>query len=559
MTEEEKEQTEWEEHFEKEQIDYQFKNNCYCIIEQYHLLKRCSDAKNMTKWNAWRKENPEEKIVLQGADMKKWRLAYADLHGAYLTSANCQNANFMYANCQQADFSSANCQNANFMIVELQKADFRKADCRNTNFERVDVPNAHFGNANCQWADFRGANCQWAIFRNADCQDTNFERADVPNADFGNANCQWANFEYANCETATFSYANCQNADFNKANCQNANFNTAHCQRANFENTNCQNVDFKDLDCQKANFSYANCQGGDFSFSRCEGANFTAITVDHTIRFTNCTIDDDTDFSHISLSSIIIEAGTRAKLEHNVRRKNWEKWYGKGIREAFQQLALYFYDIIVRHILAPLLHLYHVILQRILPLITKIIGQDRSQKLRDANTDYHKNTQTEEEEETIEQDAPLLPQIFKDISRALYSIPVRIFWHISDYGYSTVRVLYYFLAATVFFTWIYYCFPEILAINGQAFTAENVQFWQMLAFAFSTMVTLGFSNINVAIDAATNVANPWGTLAVTANLMTGYFMLAVLVTRMAILFQSMSPGLVVPKKPKKSKGKEEKN
>jgi hypothetical protein len=40
-------------------------------------------------------------------------------------------------------------------------------------------------------------------------------------------------------------------------------------------------------------------------------------------------------------------------------------------------------------------------------------------------------------------------------------------------------------------------------------------------------------------------------IVVTLNLLTGYFLLAVLVTRLAVLFQTMAPGYV----PKKKAGK----
>jgi hypothetical protein len=41
-----------------------------CDIEAYRMLKRCSDAKDMTEWNEWRKENPQEEIYLQGACLR---------------------------------------------------------------------------------------------------------------------------------------------------------------------------------------------------------------------------------------------------------------------------------------------------------------------------------------------------------------------------------------------------------------------------------------------------------------------------------------------------------
>ena len=61
-------------------------------------------------------------------------------------------------------------------------------------------------------------------------------------------------------------------------------------------------------------------------------------------------------------------------------------------------------------------------------------------------------------------------------------------------------------------------------------------------FAAATMVTLGFGNINTASGSLL------GMFVVVINLMTGYFLLAVLVTRLAVLSQTMAPGYDVPPK-----------
>jgi len=37
--------------------------------EQYEMLKRCSDKKDMTEWNEWRKESESEEILLEGAKL----------------------------------------------------------------------------------------------------------------------------------------------------------------------------------------------------------------------------------------------------------------------------------------------------------------------------------------------------------------------------------------------------------------------------------------------------------------------------------------------------------
>ena len=37
--------------------------------KQYDLLKSCSDKKDMTEWNKWREEHPDEEIRLQEAHL----------------------------------------------------------------------------------------------------------------------------------------------------------------------------------------------------------------------------------------------------------------------------------------------------------------------------------------------------------------------------------------------------------------------------------------------------------------------------------------------------------
>ena len=37
--------------------------------EQYDMLKRCSDKKDLTEWNEWRKQNPNEDVLLCSADL----------------------------------------------------------------------------------------------------------------------------------------------------------------------------------------------------------------------------------------------------------------------------------------------------------------------------------------------------------------------------------------------------------------------------------------------------------------------------------------------------------
>jgi len=132
------------------------------------------------------------------------------------------------------------------------------------------------------------------------------------------------------------------------------------------------------------------------------------------------------------------------------------------------------------------------------------------------------------------------------LSRSQVEI-VRLFWWISDYGYSTGRILLAFAVCIVFFACLYTFGPESMLRIGDhpliysGFFDRIAHLPQMLFFAAATMVTLGFGNVNAAHDSL------FGMFAVALNLMIGYGLLAVLVTRLAVLFQTMAPGYV-PKK-----------
>lgn len=391
-----------------------------CDAEQYNMLKRCSEKKDITEWNEWREHNPDVEIWLQGANLSEFYL---------------KDANFDYAHFEYTDCISACCKNASFV----------KAHCENANFSC----------ACCNEAKFYGTHCEKASFVHA-C-------------------CEGANFDGSYCSDASFMGAHCEGATFIQSHCIGTHFLCAHCERVNFGSANCQD----------ANFFYTNCQRTIFSNTNCNGTNFCASRFNSETIFFGCKIDDKTNLSCTSLSSIMIEPGKRAKLEQNIRKFYWNDWFGTPIKCKISDIQrMTFYP---------------------------------------NKEDHHDTT----------------------FWRKIYTFPVRLFWLISDYGYSTGRILWLFLFFIFFFATIYTACPEVLQLgDGKPLFSHNIgigtRFCQMLTFATSTMVTLGFSNINVA--APCGILNGWGMLIVTLNLMVGYFMLAVLVTRLAVLFQTLAPG-----------------
>jgi hypothetical protein len=133
----------------------------------------------------------------------------------------------------------------------------------------------------------------------------------------------------------------------------------------------------------------------------------------------------------------------------------------------------------------------------------------------------------------------------------------RFFWYLSDYGSNTSRILLMFFIFTIIFTGIYLFIannaPGVLTyqvLNSD--TAASIPWWLDLVrnfcFAVATMVTLGFGGINVAIVSNYFGWSAFAFVVVTFNLFIGYFLLAVLVTRIGILFQSLGPEAKVEKK-----------
>ena len=55
--------------------------------EQYKMLLRCSEKKDMTEWNEWRKANEKTPILLEGANLRGAHLEGAISCGAHLEGA----------------------------------------------------------------------------------------------------------------------------------------------------------------------------------------------------------------------------------------------------------------------------------------------------------------------------------------------------------------------------------------------------------------------------------------------------------------------------------------
>ena len=128
------------------------------------------------------------------------------------------------------------------------------------------------------------------------------------------------------------------------------------------------------------------------------------------------------------------------------------------------------------------------------------------------------------------------------LPRTCKRIVVQPFWWISDYGYSTWRILLVFLVAALFFSALYYfsglCWPPGVAAN--LFEDNNSRVPRAVvpvrAIYLSIVSMAGFG------DLRPNVNCWFSHVLMTLHLLVGYVLLAALVTRLAILFTGGGPG-----------------
>ena len=109
-----------------------WKTNPRCDEAQLAMLRRRSEAKDITEWNDWREANPRVEIWLQGADLRNayLRMALLDnvhLEGADFGQADLEGATFERAHLEGAAFRGATLKRAKFQNAHLDGGDLREA------------------------------------------------------------------------------------------------------------------------------------------------------------------------------------------------------------------------------------------------------------------------------------------------------------------------------------------------------------------------------------------------------------------------------------------------
>ncbi|MGB2863346.1 MAG: pentapeptide repeat-containing protein [Sedimentisphaerales bacterium] len=174
--------------------------DCRFSQEQYDMLKRCSDKEDMTEWNEWREQNPDEDVLLEKADFS----------GCYLNEVYLHTGPFGYPNefkgkihLEGANFEKADLEEAQFNFAQLEKTQFVRVKLNKAGFDRACLVRATFYEADLSEATLANGNLTKARFLDSDLKNANFNGSDLRGAEFDACHLQSTQFRVVLVDGAT--------------------------------------------------------------------------------------------------------------------------------------------------------------------------------------------------------------------------------------------------------------------------------------------------------------------------------------------------------------------
>ena len=272
----------------------------HCNIEQYHMLKRCSDEKDIAEWNEWREANPDEEIWLCGAD-----LAGADGKGADLQGGNAT-ANLIGVEPHAAAHAHAPTTNSaitrtNSELLAPQSSHLERKRYWNRRIS------AHRANVHLEGAVLEGAELELANLRGA--------------------HLEGANLTVAHIEIALLQSAHLTGSQLIGAHLEGAILEEAHLEDARLDGAILQKAILHNAILQGAHLTGVHIEGANLLEAHLEGADFEAAAVDGDTMLWHCPADKNTYFTGVGLDAARVEPGLKQLLKDNVREKRWKEWY----------------------------------------------------------------------------------------------------------------------------------------------------------------------------------------------------------------------------------------
>jgi len=312
-------------------------------------------------------------------------------------------------------------------------------------------------------------------FQRPDYSDQDFKNALTWKGNFINANLKGARFRNAHLEGIRFWNTHFEGAIFLGSGLKGADFLDSHLGGSDFSYADIKGTLFWNTHLEKADFISAHLEGADFSGADLKGSRFRSASL-FGANFGNTHLEKaDFTSAHLEGAQFNVAVVNGETLFSNNTIDDKTDFTGTSLSSA-----------------------------RIDPeLRTKL-----ERNIREISWEkwYTKNKMLE--------------------------IPAKIFWKISDYGSSTLSILFTFLFSNFVFMMFYLALRDAGLLEGSILSSGNDL---LLAYMQTTLVPFGI----LGIDLTTLSLLP--VFIIFLQVIFGYTILAALVTRMAIMFQNLSP------------------
>jgi len=153
--------------------------------DQYKMLIRCSEKKDITEWNEWWKDNKEVDILLEGADLSHTHLKDGDLSGAYLKGANLS-----WANLERALLPEAHLEGADLSYAHLEYTFLSDAHLESAILSQAHLEGNYLWRIHLEGADLRHAYMKEVDFSDAHLEGANLSRVHLEGADLSQAHLE---------------------------------------------------------------------------------------------------------------------------------------------------------------------------------------------------------------------------------------------------------------------------------------------------------------------------------------------------------------------------------
>lgn len=221
-------------------------------------------------WNAWRKQQANKNINLDGIELEGMNLNGYDFskvsfRKARITHCSFHYADLIFANLQYACFQCNDFSQAKLIAANLSHCDLSGSSLYLTNMLTVNTAHARMENI-----DFRGHDISGLTLRNVSLAGSNLESQQLARVDFGNSNLAGANLRNADLSNAIFTGANLTNSNLRGANVVGAIFKSANLTGVNLQDMDLYKTDFSD-----ANLSDCDLRGANLGKVKLNGATIT--------------------------------------------------------------------------------------------------------------------------------------------------------------------------------------------------------------------------------------------------------------------------------------------